>query len=132
MRDYLKFYIDGAWVDPATPAVIDVIDPSTEQAFTTVASGGATAAYCVGNVLTVTGGTGSACVLTVTAVSAGLVTAVSIANGGAYSAVPANPVSVTGAAGTGATVGAGATFNLVFTAVALRDVNMAGRNWASI
>ena len=31
MRDYLDFYIDGAWVSPAQPKTLDVIDPSTEQ-----------------------------------------------------------------------------------------------------
>jgi len=31
MRDYLQFYIDGAWVDPATPQPLAVIDPATEQ-----------------------------------------------------------------------------------------------------
>ncbi len=30
MRDYLKFYIDGAWVDPITPRTFDVINPATE------------------------------------------------------------------------------------------------------
>ncbi len=30
MRDYLKFYIDGTWVDPATPKTLDVINPATE------------------------------------------------------------------------------------------------------
>jgi aldehyde dehydrogenase (NAD+) len=30
MRDYLKFYIDGAWVDPAVPKTLDVINPATE------------------------------------------------------------------------------------------------------
>jgi len=30
MRDYLKFYIDGVWVDPATPKTLDVINPATE------------------------------------------------------------------------------------------------------
>ena len=30
MRDYLKFYINGAWVDPVTPKTIDVINPATE------------------------------------------------------------------------------------------------------
>ncbi|HWK47555.1 MAG TPA: aldehyde dehydrogenase family protein [Stellaceae bacterium] len=36
-----QFYIDGAWVDPLTPARLDVIDPSTEEAFATIAMGGA-------------------------------------------------------------------------------------------
>lgn len=31
MRDYLKFYINGEWVDPVTPYRLDVIDPATEQ-----------------------------------------------------------------------------------------------------
>eukprot|EP01042_Synura_sphagnicola_P014892 gene14891-18843_t len=30
MRDYLKFYINGAWVDPITPKTLDVINPATE------------------------------------------------------------------------------------------------------
>ena len=30
MREALKFYIDGAWVDPVTPKLLDVIDPATE------------------------------------------------------------------------------------------------------
>ncbi|OBH83183.1 aldehyde dehydrogenase [Mycobacterium scrofulaceum] len=30
MRDYLKFYIDGQWVDPARPNTFDVENPATE------------------------------------------------------------------------------------------------------
>ncbi|NQE63338.1 aldehyde dehydrogenase family protein [Caulobacter sp. RHG1] len=30
MREYTKFYIDGAWVDPAQPKTLDVINPATE------------------------------------------------------------------------------------------------------
>jgi aldehyde dehydrogenase (NAD+) len=30
MRNYLKFYIGGAWVDPVTPKTLDVINPATE------------------------------------------------------------------------------------------------------
>lgn len=30
MRDYLQFYINGQWVDPAEPNPLDVIDPATE------------------------------------------------------------------------------------------------------
>jgi len=39
MSNHLKFYIDGAWVDPVIPAVLDVIDPSTEEAFTQISTG---------------------------------------------------------------------------------------------
>jgi len=37
--DYLKFFIDGEWVDPLTPATIDVINPATEKAFTQISAG---------------------------------------------------------------------------------------------
>lgn len=30
MRNYLKFYIDGQWVDPAVAKTLDVINPATE------------------------------------------------------------------------------------------------------
>jgi aldehyde dehydrogenase (NAD+) len=39
MSNHLKFFIDGAWVDPIVPAALDVIDPSTEEAFTRIAVG---------------------------------------------------------------------------------------------
>ena len=32
MSNNLKFYIDGKWVDPVTPATLDVINPATEEA----------------------------------------------------------------------------------------------------
>ncbi len=41
MSNHLKFYIDGAWIDPAVPAVLDVIDPSTEEAYTMISVGSA-------------------------------------------------------------------------------------------
>ncbi len=31
MREYLKFYIDGKWVDPVTPKTLEVINPATED-----------------------------------------------------------------------------------------------------
>ncbi len=31
MRDYTKFYIDGQWVEPATPKTLDVINPANEE-----------------------------------------------------------------------------------------------------
>ena len=39
MSNHLKFFIDGAWVDPAVPAALDVIDPSTEEAYTQISLG---------------------------------------------------------------------------------------------
>ncbi|MGL3607184.1 aldehyde dehydrogenase family protein [Rhizobium sp. G187] len=39
MSQHLKFYIDGAWVDPMVPALLDVEDPSKEEPFATIAIG---------------------------------------------------------------------------------------------
>ncbi|GAB4069295.1 aldehyde dehydrogenase family protein [Ancylobacter sonchi] len=41
MSHHQKFYIDGAWVDPVEPRLLDVIDPSTEEAYTQIAIGSA-------------------------------------------------------------------------------------------
>jgi aldehyde dehydrogenase (NAD+) len=41
MQNNLKFYINGEWIDPAVPAVIDVINPATEQPFTQISAGSA-------------------------------------------------------------------------------------------
>jgi aldehyde dehydrogenase (NAD+) len=30
MRDYLRFYIGGKWVEPAQPKTLEVINPATE------------------------------------------------------------------------------------------------------
>ncbi|MFD2649615.1 aldehyde dehydrogenase family protein [Devosia albogilva] len=37
----LKFYIDGAWVDPAVPATLGVQNPATEETFATISLGSA-------------------------------------------------------------------------------------------
>jgi aldehyde dehydrogenase (NAD+) len=39
MREYLKFYIDGAWVDPVEPRTAEVINPATEEVAGIIASG---------------------------------------------------------------------------------------------
>ena len=41
MSHDLQFYIDGAWVDPIVPKVLDVIDPSNEEAFAQISMGSA-------------------------------------------------------------------------------------------
>ncbi|HVJ32689.1 MAG TPA: aldehyde dehydrogenase family protein [Terriglobia bacterium] len=41
MSNHLKFYINGAWVDPVKPATLDVINPATEEAFATISVGSA-------------------------------------------------------------------------------------------
>ena len=39
MSHETQFYIDGNWVDPVTPNLLDVIDPSTEEAYTQISIG---------------------------------------------------------------------------------------------
>lgn len=67
-----------------------------------VVAGGAD--YAVGDLLTVLGGEGNSAVLEVAAEAGGVISSVTIKNEGAYTDIPANPVSVSGSGG--------ATFNL--------------------
>src|ERR1700722_16959764 len=39
MKDCRTFYIDGAWVQPAEPKELEVINPSTEEVFATISLG---------------------------------------------------------------------------------------------
>jgi aldehyde dehydrogenase (NAD+) len=41
MQHEQEHYVDGAWVRPLEPKLIDVVDPSTEETFTQIAVGGA-------------------------------------------------------------------------------------------
>ncbi len=41
MLEKLKFYIDGQWVDPATPRTLEVIDPAHEEPFARISLGSA-------------------------------------------------------------------------------------------
>jgi aldehyde dehydrogenase (NAD+) len=41
MSNMLKFYIDGAWVDPLAPATLDVINPATEEPIAKISMGSA-------------------------------------------------------------------------------------------
>jgi aldehyde dehydrogenase (NAD+) len=41
MSNVLKFYINGAWVDPVKPATLDVINPATEEAYVKISVGAA-------------------------------------------------------------------------------------------
>ena len=41
MREYLKFYINGEWVDPVTPKTLDVINPATEEVAGRISAGSA-------------------------------------------------------------------------------------------
>ena len=39
--DRLNFYIDGAWVDPAAPSTLGVVNPATEETFAMISLGSA-------------------------------------------------------------------------------------------
>ena len=41
MREYLKFYIDGKWVEPAESKTLNVINPATEEVSGRIANGSA-------------------------------------------------------------------------------------------
>jgi phosphotransferase system HPr-like phosphotransfer protein len=85
-------------------------------AVSSIASGGT--GYTAGNVLTISGGTSAQTAqLTVSTVSAGVITAVTVSRGGDYTVAPSNPASVTGGTGTGA------TFNLTFGILAFTITN---------
>ena len=72
---------------------------------TTVVITSAGTGYAVNNVLTVVGGTGiQAQTYTVSTVSGGIITGITIQNYGQYTVLPTNPVSVTGGGGSGATL----------------------------
>jgi aldehyde dehydrogenase (NAD+) len=39
MREYKQFYINGEWVDPASPSVLDVINPANEEVCAQISMG---------------------------------------------------------------------------------------------
>ena len=41
MKEYLKFYINGEWVDPVEPRTLDVENPATEEPFARISIGSA-------------------------------------------------------------------------------------------
>ncbi len=68
----------------------------------TITDGGT--GYTVGNVLTLVGGTfTTAATVTVSTVSAGVITGITVSSFGAYTVLPTSPASVTGGTGSGAT-----------------------------
>lgn len=84
---------------------------ATGQFVSAVAIGAGGTGYSTNDVLTVVGGTKSvAATITVVTQVAGVVTAVAVTIGGAYSVQPSNPVATSGGTGTGCTL------NLTFAA----------------
>jgi hypothetical protein len=89
---------------PTTAGGVTATGTTTLLLYSPVINNGGTG-YTVGNTLTVVGGTFSpnASTLTVTSVSSGVITGITIATGGTYTATPTYPASVTGGSGSGAT-----------------------------
>jgi hypothetical protein len=95
----------GAGVFPAVfrKPLMSGVDPQEAAAFEAVVGAGGSG-YVVGDTLNVVGGFGQITAeLTVSTVSSGAVTGVSISNAGQYTEIPTNPVTVTGGTGVGAT-----------------------------
>jgi aldehyde dehydrogenase (NAD+) len=40
VREYLKFYVDGRWIEPASPRALDVVNPATERVAGRISLGG--------------------------------------------------------------------------------------------
>lgn len=76
--------------------------PNMGLSTVTIASGGT--GYTVGDVLTLSGGTGTAATVTVATLSGSAVATVTITTLGAYTVLPTNPVTLTGGTGSGATL----------------------------
>jgi hypothetical protein len=101
----------GAGIFPAVfrKPLMSGVEPQEAEAISAAVVAGGTG-YAVGNTLTVVGGLGQLDTeLTVTTIGGGgAITGISVSNAGQYTEIPANPVSVTGGAGSAA------TFSLVF------------------
>jgi hypothetical protein len=88
---------------PTTSGGTTATGTTTLLLYSPVINAGGTG-YTVNDVLTIVGGTRTvAAQLTVTSVSAGVITGVTILGGGTYTATPTYPASVTGGTGSGAT-----------------------------
>ena len=95
----------GAGLFPAvfSKPLLSGVEPQEAEAVTVAVAAGGTG-YTVGNTLTVVGGLGQIDTeLTVSTVSSGVITGVTISNAGQYTTAPSNPVSVTGGSGSAAT-----------------------------
>ena len=85
----------GRWYDITAAA-------TTKITAVGISSGGT--GYAVNDVLMVAGGTGTSATLTVTSVSSGVITALSITTAGAYTSNPSTPNTPTGGTGSGASI----------------------------
>ena len=111
----LRYSDNGGKLFGSAVAVTANVAATTKEATAAAIAGGGTG-YALNDILTVTGGTGTAATLRVTSVAGGVIDGIAIETGGRYTVDPTNPVAVTGGGGTGA------TFNLTLAQVN-RDLN---------
>jgi hypothetical protein len=97
------------------------LSPSMTGVTATVVAGGT--GYTVGDTLTIVGATGTASQLTVATLSGSAVATVTFAVSGNMTALPTNPVSVTGGTGTGA------TFTMTYALAATQSSFTAGSGY---
>jgi len=110
--------IDSSSVDPSPNVVVGNVrgagafmlqPPDSAYTFQSAVITAGGTGYTLNDIITLSGGTTggyypSTATAKVTAVSAGVITAVAMQTQGSYTAVPANPVAVTGGTGSGATL----------------------------
>ena len=105
-------------IDGGTDAFADTIGDGNQRAtFAGVADGGA-ATYAVGEVLTVTAGTGTDPTFTIRTVDAGIVTSVALLADGDLSAIASNPAVTSGGGGSGATLNVEYSSNIIIPGAA--------------
>jgi hypothetical protein len=108
---------------PTTAGGVQAVVTQASMAVGAVAINNGGTGYTVGNTLTVTGGTGGNCTITVSTVSSGVITGITFATTSPYTVLPTNPVSVTGGSGSSA------TFNLTYGISGTFTISNAGSGY---
>jgi hypothetical protein len=108
---------------PTTAGGVQAVVTQASMAVGAVAINNGGTGYTVGNTLTVTGGTGGNCTITVSTVSSGVITGITFATTAPYTVLPTNPVSVTGGSGSSA------TFNLTYGISGTFTISNAGSGY---
>jgi hypothetical protein len=89
---------------PTTAGGVQAVISITSMGINSIAVASGGSGYTLNDVLTVTGGVGTALVVTVSAVSGGVVTGVTYSSGGVYSTLPGSPSATSGGTGSGCTL----------------------------
>lgn len=112
----IVYFSEDSNIEDVSPLAIVKTELTWHLSAVTIAGGGA--GYTVGDILNVSGGTGTPATLQVTSVVGGTIDGVIVLTPGLYTVQPASPAGVTGG------TGAGATFNLTFILNALNAIRI--------